>query len=251
MCFDILRDNSDYDFISDVKYKKVANRKGPNVVIEFFGNDSPDLARTLGIEVKISNNSKLISKDDIKKTYQILQDDSVDYINWITNTPLNLNITFEAPQGAKITIGRIDPLTDEELAYLSFMVYFKKLTGRTYQMEEIEFILNKIDLSPIKLKERMMNLKALPSKSQDECINFTPIKSIEIGPELIKLEVEKFLQEKTDSNKKISYSSTIKSIREAINLEPGDKRWDEDIWTITMDLTKDKCTKQTPKTIYF
>ncbi|MBN1801618.1 MAG: hypothetical protein JW891_08950 [Candidatus Lokiarchaeota archaeon] len=251
MFFDTLRDNSDYEFISDVKYKKSGGNKGPNIIIEFFGNESPDLARTFGIEVKISNNSKLISKEDIKKTYQILQDDSVDYINWITNTPLNLNITFEAPQGSKITIGRIDPLSDEELAYMSFMVYFKKLTGRTCQMEEIEFILNKIDLSPIKLKEKMMNLKALPSKTRDDQLGFRPIKSIEIGPELIRIEVEKFLKEKIDSNKKISYTSTIKSIRDALNLEPGDKRWNEDIWTITMDLTKDKCLKQTPKTIYF
>jgi len=65
------------------------------------------------------------------------------------------------------------------------------------------------------------------------------------------MEVEKYIEEKIKDNKKISYSSTIKSIRDVLKLEQSDKRWDEDIWSIAMDLTKDKCTKQTPKTIYF
>ncbi|MFX1236643.1 MAG: hypothetical protein ACFE8P_02855, partial [Promethearchaeota archaeon] len=251
MVFDLLRDSPDYDYISDVRYDN-SSSKGPSIILEFFGNESPELARTLGIEIKISKNSKLISKEDIKKTYQILQDDSVDYMNWITNIPLNSNITFEIPEGAKITLGRIDPLSEDELAYISFILYFTKLTGRSCQMEEIEFILNKIDLSPIKLKEKIMNLKVLPTRSKaNEDIAFTPIKSIETGPELIKIEVKKFISDKIKSNKKISYSSTIKTIREALKLDPGDKRWDEDIWTIMMDLTKDKCVKQTPKTIYF
>ncbi|MFX1277657.1 MAG: hypothetical protein ACFFBP_09310 [Promethearchaeota archaeon] len=254
MLFDMLRDYPEYEYISGIKYNKSASNT-PSIIIEFFGNEGPDRVKTLGLEVKISNNSKVITKEDIKKTYQILQENSVDYVNWITNIPLNLNISFDLPAGSKITIGRIDPLSDEELAYLSFMVYFKKINGRKPRIEEIEFILNKLDLSPIKLKEKLNNLSLLKKTSltsQDDDIPiFTPIKSIEIGPEMIKIEVEKYLEEKLKNNKKISYSSTIKTIREALKLDNNDKRWDEDIWSITMDVTKDKCTKQTPKTIYF
>jgi hypothetical protein len=81
--------------------------------------------------------------------------------------------------------------------------------------------------------------------------DFTPIKSIEIGPEHIKAAVEEFIKDKRKTNKKINYSSTIKSIREALKLEGGDTKWDEDIWTITMDITKDISSKRTPKTIFF
>ena len=254
MFFDMLRDYPEYDYISDIKYNKNIPKE-PSIIIDFFGNEGPDRIKTLGLEVKITQNSKIIEKEDIKKTYQILQDNSVDYINWITNIPLNLNISFDLPAGSKITIGRIDPLSDEELAYISFMVYFKKINDRKPRIEEIEFILNKLDLSPIKLKEKLNKLsiiKQVPSSNADDNLPiFTPIKSIEIGPEIITMEVEKYIEEKIKDNKKISYSSTIKSIREILKLEQNDKRWDEDIWSITMDLTKDKCTKQTPKTIYF
>ncbi len=254
MFFDMLRDYPEYDYISDLKYNK-NTPKEPSIIIDFFGNEGPDRIKTLGLEVKITQNSKIIEKEDIKKTYQILQDNSVDYINWITNIPLNLNISFDLPAGSKITIGRIDPLSDEELAYISFMVYFKKINDRKPRIEEIEFILNKLDLSPIKLKEKLNNLsiiKQVPSSNADDNLPiFTPIKSIEIGPEIITMEVEKYIEEKIKDNKKISYSSTIKSIRDILKLEQSDKRWDEDIWSIAMDLTKDKCTKQTPKTIYF
>ncbi len=252
--FDMLRDYPEYEYISNIEYNKDAI-DCPNIIIEFFGNEGLYRIKTMGLETKISKNSNLITKEDIKKVYHILQNNSVDYMNLITNIPLHLNISFDLPEGSKITIGRIDPLNDEELAYLSFMVYFKKINNRKPRIEEIEFILNKLDLSPIKLKEKLNNLamlKQILTTNQESSLPvFTPIKSFEIGPEIIKIEIEKFLEEKVKNNKKISYSSTIKTIREALKLDNNDKRWDEDIWSITMDITKDRSTKQTPKTIYF
>ena len=255
--FNILRNYPDYSYISSVKYNSNSTTK-PNILIEFFGDEGPDMVKTIGLQVKISTNSKTINKDDIKKTYNLLQDSSLDYVSWITNIPMNLNISFDVPEGSKVTIGRINPLNEEELSYLAFLSFFKAVLDREPRIEEVEFILNKIDLSPIKLKERLKNLATIPKipdPIQDASISilddFKPIKSIEIGPEHIKTAIEAFIKEKSKTNKQINYSTTIKAIREELKLEVGDTKWDEDIWTITMDLTKDISSKQTPKTIFF
>ncbi len=255
--FDALRDYPDYSYISSVKYKSNSNNK-PNIIIQFFDDESPDMIKTLGLEVNFSTNQKTINKDVIKKTYAILQDTSIDYVSWITNVPMNLNISFDDPEGSKVTVGRINPFNEEELSYLAFLVFFEAILNRKPRIEEIEFIFNKIDLSPIKLKEKLKNLEAIPKSpepienlSESILDDFTPIKSIEIGPEHIKSAVEDLIKDKSKSNKMINYSSTIKAIKEILKLEVNDKKWDEDIWTITMDVTKNICTKQTPKTIFF
>ena len=101
---------------------------------------------------------------------------------------MNLNISFDVPEGSKATIGRINPLNEEELSYLSFLTFFKSIHNREPRIEEVEFILNKIDLSPLKLKEKMNNLATVPKmpepiQDMSESIldDYTPIKSIEIG----------------------------------------------------------------------
>ena len=255
--FEALRDYPDYSYVSSVKYNSNSNTQ-PNILIQFFDDESPDMVKTLGLEVNFSTNQNTINKDVIKKTYAILQDASTDYVSWITNVPMNLNISFDAPEGSRLTVGRINPLNEDELSYLSFLVFFEPILNRKPRIEEIEFILNKIDLSPIKLKEKLKNLETIPKipepiqdLSESMLDEFTPIQSIEIGPENIRSAVKEYIKEKSTTNKKINYASTIKAIKEALKLESNDKKWDDDIWNICFDVCKDICVKQTPKTIFF
>jgi len=255
--FEALRDYPDYSYVSSVQYNSNSNTQ-PNILIQFFDDESLDMVKTLGLEVNFSTNQNIINKDVIKKTYAILQDASIDYVSWITNVPMNLNISFDAPEGSRLTVGRINPLNEDELSYLSFLVFFEPILNRKPRIEEIEFILNKIDLSPIKLKEKLKNLDTIPKipepiqdLSESMLEEFTTIQSIEIGPENIRSAVEEYIKDKSNTNKKINYSSTIKAIKEALKLESHDKKWDDDIWNICFDVCKDICVKQTPKTIFF
>lgn len=278
--FEILRSNPDYNYLTDVKHEPPLGKsnKKPDVFLEFFGNEGLEFVKKLGIEVKVYRKTKEVHKDDIEKTYLLLKENALDYVSWITNVPLDIKYRYKIKQDLSIHLGRISPLNELELSYLSFMVYFSEIFDRSPKIEEIEFILNKLNLSPIKLKDILKNLPKLTKipespkttvdittfissteneqqigiKSEDSAKTevLTPVKSVEIGLEQIKSAVKDYINKKSTTNKQITASNTIKEIRKILNIEDEDTKWDEDIWAIAIDISK-ITFKTSPKTIYF
>ncbi|TFF63638.1 MAG: hypothetical protein EU521_00850 [Promethearchaeota archaeon] len=276
--FNLLKDHPDYIYLTDVKHEPPLGRTGkkPDVFLEFFANEGAEFVKNLGIEVKIYRKSNKISKADIKKTYQLLEENALDYVTWISNVELDLQYRFSIDEDLKIHLGRVSPLNDLELGYLSFMVFFKKIYGREPKLNEVELLLKKIGLSPIDLKERIKHLTKLTEtiepgrviditnygvtrdfespKKEKELEGFISeepkVEPIEIGREQIKRAVKNYIEEKSRTNKQITYHYTTQAVRDELNIEE-DKEVDDDIWAIALDIGKDYCVKQTPKTIYF
>ena len=277
--FEILRKHPDYYYLTDVKHEPPLgiSKKRPDVFLEFFGKEGPEFIKKLGIEVKIYRKGTKISKSDIEKTYLLLKENALDYVTWISNVPLDIRHRYNLPKELYINLGRISPLNELELAYISFMAHFNEIFERDPTIEEVEFILNKIDLSPIKLKEKLKELPKLTEVSEIKIppiniISFAekekeievatrksipqtkplaPLRSIEIASIQIREAVQNFIEKKSKTNKQINSATTIKAIRKFFNLEEGDTKWDEEIWMYAINISKKICVKQTPKTIYF
>jgi hypothetical protein len=221
---------------------------------------------------------KEVSKGDIDKTYILLREKAVDYVSWITNVPLNINHRYSLPKELDEHLGRISPLNELELAYISFMVNFEEIFQREPIIQEVELILTKIGLNPIHLKTIFDGLPKLteiePQKTIPEITSFSgnittsvtpkpkkrtpkigassaPIESIEIGVEQVKEKVNEYVNEKSSNVTKITSAYTIKAVKNKLQLAPSDKKWDEDIWAYAINATKSICLKQTPKTIFF
>ena len=277
--FEILSKHPDYYYLTDVKHEPPLgiSKKKPDVFLEFFGKKGPEFIKKLGIEVKIYRKGTEISKSDIEKTYLLLKENALDYVTWISNVPLDIRYRYNLPKELYINLGRISPLNELEIAYISFMTHFNEIFERDPTIEEVEFILNKIDLSPIKLKEKLKELPKLTEVSEikkppiditsfaeketemvvgiRETIPQTkplaPLRSIEISSTQIREAVQNFIEKKSKTNKQINSATTIKAIKKSFNLEEGDTKWDEDIWMYAINMSKKICVKQTPKTIYF
>jgi len=74
---------------------------------------------------------------------------------------------------------------------------------------------------------------------------------VEIGLEQVKESVQRYLNQKSKTNKQITRASTIKTIKKSLKLAEKDKSWDEDIWSFAINLSKSIRIRTTPKTIYF
>ena len=93
---------------------------------------------------------------------------------------------------------------------------------------------------------RLMLGKAKPTKVE--------VKSdviVEIGLEQVKESLQRYLNQKSKTNKQITRATTIKAIKKSLNLAEKDKSWDEDIWSFAINLSKSIRIRTTPKTIYF
>ncbi|MHA1376145.1 MAG: hypothetical protein ACTSR7_17855 [Promethearchaeota archaeon] len=278
--FKVLANHPDYDYLTDVLHEPPLGRskKKPDIFLEFFGREGPEFIRKLGIEVKIYRKGTEISKSDIEKTYLLLKEHALDYVTWITNVPLDIKHRYHLPEELYVNLGRISPLNGLELAYVSFITQFTKIYERDPTIEEVEYILNKIDLSPIKLREKLKFLPKLtdipekikklidltpftsrqkvqeelpPKEIVPEIRSSAPLKSIELAPEQIKTTVKKFIEDKSKTNKQTTSASTIKAVRRVLNLEEGDTKWNEDIWMYAINISKSLGLRHTPKTIYF
>jgi hypothetical protein len=73
----------------------------------------------------------------------------------------------------------------------------------------------------------------------------------EIGVEQVKEEIQRYVIEKSKTNRLITHASTIKAIKKSLKLTAKDHSWDDKIWAFTISLSKSLCTRITPKTIYF
>ncbi|KKK78823.1 hypothetical protein LCGC14_2839700, partial [marine sediment metagenome] len=161
--FNTLKNHPDYDYLTDVLHEPALEPSGkkPDIFLEYFGKEGPEKVMKVGIEVKMYRKGIQVSKKDIKKTYILLEEKSVDYIIWISNVPLDIKYRYELPKEIYPNLGRFSPLDDLELAYISFMVYFKEIFGEDPSVEQAEFILNKIDLSPIEIRDKLLYLPKL------------------------------------------------------------------------------------------
>ena len=73
----------------------------------------------------------------------------------------------------------------------------------------------------------------------------------EIGLEQVKESIQKYINQKSQTNKQITRARTIKAIKKSLKLPEKDQSWDDDIWAFTISLSKSISTRITPKTIYF
>jgi len=277
--FEVLKKHPDYAYLTDVKHEPPLGRSGkkPDVFLEFFANLGAEYVKNLGIEVKVYRKSDKVSRGDIEKTYKLLEENALDYVTWITNVELDLKYRYAISDDLKEHIGRTSPLDSLELGYLSFITHFNEIFERAPTIEEVEGILNKINLSPITFKKRLSALSKLTEtivlpRPEKRIIEFathqetSPVENslvanttnipkskrepIEIGFEKIKDAVQKYIIEKSSTNKQITYHYTTKAIRDDLNLEES-KDLDDDIWTYALDIGKKYSIRQTAKTIYF
>jgi len=73
----------------------------------------------------------------------------------------------------------------------------------------------------------------------------------EIGLEHLRESVQRYITQKSKTNKQITRARAIKAIKKTLKLAVKDQSWDDDIWAFTISLSKSICTRITPKTIYF
>ena len=73
----------------------------------------------------------------------------------------------------------------------------------------------------------------------------------EIGLEQVKESIQRYINQKSKTNKQITRARTIKAIKTSLKLADKDRSWDDDIWAFTISLSKSICKRITPKTIYF
>lgn len=286
--FEALKNHPDYDYLTDVRHEPVLgpSKKKPDVYLEFFGKQGLDFVKSVGIEVKIYRIGTEIAKKDIKKTYILLEEKVVDYVMWITNVPLDIRYRYDLPSELKANLGRFSPLDDLELAYIAFMVCFEEIFGITPTVEQAEFILNRIDLSPIMIKEKLLELPKLTdipkipkpptiditsfgssstgsssSEPAEDVIHITPeksqkkkkppISSVEVGMEQILESINKYIEKKSREVTKITSAYTIKEVKHKVRLSANDITWDEDIWAHAIDIGKKAGYRTTTKTIFF
>ncbi len=283
--FNVLKSHHDYDFLTDVKHEPPlgTSKKKPDVFLEFFGKQGLEYVKKVGIEVKIYRKGVEIDKKDIRKTYILLEEKAVDYIIWITNVPLDVRYRYKIAEELKSNLGRIAPLDEFEFSYVSFLAYFEQIFGVEPSVEQAEYILKKIDLSPFDIKENLIflpKITEIPSLSKPKIPDLTsyipsstlqspntpipPINipeenakpktqkiSIEIGLEQILKSINQYIELKSKEVTKIISAHTIKAVKEDLHLDGQDLKWDEDIWTHAIDISQKAGYKTTPKTITF
>lgn len=280
--FKILMANPDYKYLTDVKHEPPLGKsnKKPDVFLEFFGNQGIEYIKKVGIEVKIYRKGDKVSKRDIEKTYVLLEENAVDYVSWITNVPLDLKHRYNISEELEPHLGRISALNDRELAYISYMVYFKEIFNTNPSVEQAEFILNRLDISPLSIKETLKDLPKLtiPAKIEEKEKDLTEfvippsetakiktyankskitskqkkkISAVEIGIVEIKNALQAYIEKKSKNITRITSANTIKAIKKRLNLDQSEEKWDEDIWTNALDMGKKAGYRATPKTIFF
>ena len=278
--FKVLVKEPDYMFISDVQHDIPVGKsnKRPDVFLEFFGNSDLKSVKKMGIEVKTYRKTLEISKADIEKTYILLKENELDYISWITNVPLKLKYRYDLSEDLLKHMGRTKPLIELELAYLAFIRYFEEIYQREPSTEEAELILSKIGLSPHYLREELIDLpkltiEKLPKLKKDitdygkngegekkkkgkaikakKKVPTIPIDSVEVGREHVEKAVKEFILKKSKTNKQVSQSSTIKTVKKNLKLAETDNKWDDDIWAIALEISKNLCVDQSDRLIYF
>ena len=74
---------------------------------------------------------------------------------------------------------------------------------------------------------------------------------VEIRLKQLRKSVQRYLNQKSKTNKQITRAKTIKDIKKSLNLAEKDESWDEEIWSFAIYLSKSIRKRTSPKTIYF
>ncbi|KKL76054.1 hypothetical protein LCGC14_2048750, partial [marine sediment metagenome] len=272
--FKVLEKHEDYNYLSDVKHEPPMgkSKKKPDIFLEFFGDIDLESVKKVGIEVKVYRVGNEVPSTDVKKTYVLLKENALDYITWITNVPLNLMERYSLPEHLKKHLGRYSPLNELELSYLAFIRYFDEIYQRKPSVDEAKFILGRLKITPLLIKEKVENLPKLtlkdipkprlvidkylkPLERSSSEINQKPEKisllSVEIDSNRIKSAVKDYIAVKSKKITKITLFNTLKFIKKTLNLGESDNTWDNEIWLWAKKLSKPICIDQTLKTIVF
>jgi hypothetical protein len=69
----------------------------------------------------------------------------------------------------------------------------------------------------------------------------------------VKEYVQRYLNQKSKTNKQIIRATTIKAIKKLLKIVEKDSSWDDEIWSLAIDISHftSICKRITPKTIYF
>ncbi|NHJ22834.1 MAG: GTP-binding protein [Candidatus Lokiarchaeota archaeon] len=94
------------------------------------------------------------------------------------------------------------------------------------------------------LTRLMLNYK--PSKIQGK-----PAIVEVIGLERVKESIQRYIDQKSKTNKRITRARTIKTIKKSLKITERYKSWDDEIWAFTISLSKPISKRIKPKTIYF
>jgi len=73
----------------------------------------------------------------------------------------------------------------------------------------------------------------------------------EFGLEHLRESVQRYITQKSKTNKQITRARAIKAIKKTLKLAEKDQIWDEDIWSFAIKLSTSIRIRTTPKTIYF
>ncbi len=272
--YEILCNHEDYNYLSDVKHEPLLgkSKKKPDIFLEFFGNIDLESVKKVGIEVKVYRVMNEVPKKDVKKTYILLKDKALDYVSWITNVPLNLEARYDLEEELKRHLGRYSPLNDLELSYLAFARYFKEIYQRKPHIDEAIFILERLKITPLMIKQRVETLAKLTideipkpkividkylepseevSNKNIQELEEIPLLSVEINSDQIKSVVKKYIDDKCKKITKITFINTLKFIKKSLKLEESDDTWNNEIWGWAKKLCKPVSNRQTLKTIFF
>lgn len=87
--------------------------------------------------------------------------------------------------------------------------------------------------------------------SKQRVIGLGPAIIDKIGLEQVKKSIQRYIDLKSKTKKRITRARTIKAIKKSLKLPDKAHYWDDDIWALTISLSKSICKRITPKTIYF
>ena len=159
-----------------------------------------------------------------------------------------------------LTQGYLEYLNDVELnSVLESPKFLNSISKWLFSIRIPKWLLKKLfeklhDLNcpycGIKLKESL--IQEVFNKYSIKCkYCYTSLVQIEIRLAEVKKSVQKYLIQKSKTNKQITRATTIKAIRKLLNLTEDNKTWDNDIWSFAINSSKSICRRTTPKTIYF
>ncbi len=127
---DIMTYDEHFNYLHNIQHEPAIGPKGekPDVYFEFFGKDSVQKLRKVAIEVKLYRVGSKIPPEQIQKTHVLLEAKVIDHVSWLSNKPLSI-AGRALPTEFEPHLGRVQPLTEYELAYAGLILYYEDIFG--------------------------------------------------------------------------------------------------------------------------
>jgi hypothetical protein len=178
---EILRTDPAYNFITYVKHEPPIGPKNekPDILLELFGNDFEKFKK-IAFEVKVYTKGTEIPTSEVKKTHILLKSGKVHSIWWITNVPLSLE-KYNLSRELEDHLGRTSDLSEVELAYIAFSVFFEEIFNRKPTSKEANELLKKMGIDIHYIRDYLLNLKDFTKKimSSQTTLSFPVSKDLE------------------------------------------------------------------------